>query len=58
MLPRYGSAKINLLMTDIDSFLCEIHDTKTDLYMDMKGKTLCIGLIPPAIFKVISYIQN
>ena len=32
---RYG-AKCNLLMTDTDSFLYEIRDTKSDLYMDMR----------------------
>ena len=36
MIPKYGSERVNLLMTDTDSFLFEIHDTKTDLYMDMK----------------------
>ena len=36
MLPKYCSERVNLLMTDTDSFLFEIHDTKTDLYMGMK----------------------
>ena len=36
MLPKYSSERVNLLMADTDSFLFEIHDTKTDLYMDME----------------------
>ena len=37
LLPRYGSAKMNLLITDTDSFFRKIHETKTDLHIDMKG---------------------
>ena len=35
LISRYGK-KCNLLMTDTDSFLYEIRDTKSDLYVDLR----------------------